>query len=121
MDIEINSAAPADLIAVLAKAGLAAHVGAFVDEGYEELGYLRELAANGGLEELRDDVGLNAPPPLSLKAQATRIQTELQLDATLTTVGAIIAAANEVMGIEPVVGPLPWQVERLNEAVGIDI
>ena len=75
MDIEINSAAPADLIAVLAKAGLAAHVGAFVDEGYEELGYLRELAA----------------------------------------------AANEVMGIEPVVGPLPLQVERLNEAVGIDI
>ena len=99
MDIEINSAAPADLIAVLAKAGLAAHVGAFVDEGYEELGYLRELAANGGLEELRDDVGLNAT----------------------TTAGAIIAAANEVMGIEPVVGPLPWQVERLNEAVGIDI
>ena len=41
---------------------------------------------------------------------------ELFLDASITTAGAIIAAANEVMGL-PTTGTLPQQVAALYSAI----
>ncbi len=57
-----------------------------------------------------------APAPAALKTQAERIKTELDLAPELTTAGAIIAAANEAMGLAAE-GPLPQQVARLIEMI----
>ena len=55
-----DASAPADLVAVLAQAGLAEHTDAFVDIGYDDVNYLTEVAEEGGLGEALSDLGLGA-------------------------------------------------------------
>ena len=76
------------------------------------------MANDDGIETTQSLVRVGLFNPPTLVAQAAKIHSELSLEASITTSGGIIAAANERMGIEPV-GTLPEQVARLNAAIGI--
>ena len=55
----------------------------------------------------------------TLKQKATRIKVELRLGEDVTTIGDILRAANEAMGLTPNCLTLPQQASRLLGEIGI--
>ena len=51
--------------------------------------------------------------------KATRIKAQLELGPEIITVGAILRAANEAMGLTPDCLTLPQQASRLLAEIGI--
>ena len=66
-----DAGAPADLVALLAQAGLAEHTDAFVADGYDDVAYLQHLAEADTLDEELSDLGLTAAQLAMLRASLT--------------------------------------------------
>ena len=66
------ASAPADLVALLADAGLAEFTDAFVDNGYDDVNYLKECAEEDKLGDKKYcDLGLTASQLAALRAALT--------------------------------------------------
>ena len=66
------ASAPADLVALLAQAGLAEYTDAFVADGYDDVKYLKDCAEEDKLDDVKYcDLGLNAAQLAALRAALT--------------------------------------------------